>query len=67
LPGAGGVRLGRPVKIDRYREDVVKLRAQGLTGRAIAKELRIPSFSSFRIIGKLGGRDVSSYVRRSPL
>jgi DNA invertase Pin-like site-specific DNA recombinase len=47
---ARGVRLGRPVKIAAYRDDVNRLRGQGLTGRAIAKELGIPSSSVFKLI-----------------
>ena len=42
--------LGRPVKVDGYRGDVARLRAQGLTGRAIAKELGIPSSNVFKLI-----------------
>ncbi len=34
---ARGVKLGRPVKIEAYRDDVARLRTQGRTGRAIAK------------------------------
>jgi DNA invertase Pin-like site-specific DNA recombinase len=48
-----GVKLGRPVKINAYRKDVARLRAQGLSGRAIGKELGIPSSSVFKIIGQL--------------
>jgi DNA invertase Pin-like site-specific DNA recombinase len=40
---ARGVKLGRPVTIDAHREDVARLRAQGRTGRAIAKELGLPN------------------------
>jgi DNA invertase Pin-like site-specific DNA recombinase len=47
---ARGVRLGRPVKIDRYREDVARLRAQGFSGRAIAKELGVPSANVFKVL-----------------
>jgi DNA invertase Pin-like site-specific DNA recombinase len=47
---ARGVKLGRPVKIDAHRNDVAGLRAQGLTGRAIAKELGIPSSSVFELL-----------------
>ncbi len=50
---ARGVKLGRPVKINAYCGDVARLRAQGRTGRAIAKELGIPSSSVFKIIGQL--------------
>ena len=44
---ARGVRLGRPTKVNAYRDDVARLRAQGLTGRAIAKELNVPSSNVF--------------------
>ena len=37
-----------------HREDVARLRAKGHTGRAIAKELGIPSSSVFKIIAGLG-------------
>jgi DNA invertase Pin-like site-specific DNA recombinase len=46
-----GVRLGRPATAHRYREDVAKLRARGLSGRAISKKLGVSSSSVFRIIG----------------
>ena len=47
---ARGVRLGRPTKVNAYRDDVARLRAQGLTGRAIAKELNVPSSNVFKLI-----------------
>jgi DNA invertase Pin-like site-specific DNA recombinase len=47
---ARGVKLGRPMTIDAHRDDVARLRAQGRTGRAIAKELNIPSSSVFKLI-----------------
>lgn len=50
---ASGVRLGRPETVNAHREDVARLRAQGLSGRAISKELGIPSSSVFKIIGQL--------------
>jgi DNA invertase Pin-like site-specific DNA recombinase len=50
---ARGVRFGRPVKIDAHRDSVARLRAQGYTGRAIAKELGIPSSNVFRLIADL--------------
>ena len=50
---ARGVRLGRPETVNRYCEDVARLRAQGLSGRAISKELGVPSSSVFKIIGQL--------------
>ena len=51
---ARGVRLGRPETVSVHRENVARLRARGLTGRAIAKELSIPSSTAFKIIGLLG-------------
>jgi DNA invertase Pin-like site-specific DNA recombinase len=48
-----GVRLGRPKIAHRYREDVAKLRARGLSGRAISQVLGLSSSSVFRIIGGL--------------
>ena len=48
-----GVKLGRPTTVNAHREDVARLRAQGRTGRAIAKELGIPSSTVFKIIGQL--------------
>jgi DNA invertase Pin-like site-specific DNA recombinase len=50
---ARGVKLGRPTTVNAHREDVARLRAQGRTGRAIAKELGIPSSTAFKIIGQL--------------
>jgi DNA invertase Pin-like site-specific DNA recombinase len=50
---ARGVKLGRPVTLGAHREDVARLRAQGRTGRAIAKELGIPSSSVFKLIAGL--------------
>ena len=40
---ARGVRFGRPNTIDAHRDSVARLWAQGQIGRAIAKELGIPS------------------------
>jgi putative DNA-invertase from lambdoid prophage Rac len=48
-----GVRLGRPKIAHRYREDVVKLRTRGLTGRAISQVLGLSSSSVFRLIAAL--------------
>jgi len=45
-----GVKLGRPETVNAYREDVARLRAQGLTGRAIAKELGVPSANVFKVL-----------------
>lgn len=45
-----GIRLGRPAKVSEHRDAVARLRAQGLTGRAIAKELGLPSSNAFKIL-----------------
>ena len=37
-----GVRLGRPATLDAHHDDIARLRTEGLTCRAIAKELDIP-------------------------
>ena len=50
---AKGVRLGRPPSLNPHYNDVAGLRAQGFTGRAISRELGIPSSTAFKIIGQL--------------
>jgi len=50
---ARGIKLGRPETVNAHREDVARLRALGRTGRAIAKELGIPSSTVFKIIGQV--------------
>ena len=50
-----GARLGRPQTVNAYRGDVARLRARGLTGRAIAKELGIPSSTAFKLIKGVSG------------
>ena len=45
-----GARLGRPQTVNPHRGDVARLRARGMTGRAIAKELGIPSSTAFKLI-----------------
>ena len=45
-----GVRLGRPETVNAHLGDVTRLRAQGLTGRAIAKELGISGSTVFKLI-----------------
>ena len=47
---AKGVRLGRPPTLENHRAEVARLRTEGLTGRAIAKELGIPPSSAFKLI-----------------
>ena len=48
-----GVRLGRPPSLSPHYGDVARLRSQGMSGRAIAAELKIPSSTAFKIIGQL--------------
>jgi DNA invertase Pin-like site-specific DNA recombinase len=50
-----GVRLGRPETVNAHREDVARLRSQGRTGRAIAKELGIQSSTVFKLIKGMRG------------
>ena len=45
-----GVRLGRPPVLDAHRDSIARLRTQGLTCRAIAKELGIPVGSVFQVV-----------------
>jgi DNA invertase Pin-like site-specific DNA recombinase len=45
-----GIKLGRPATLDAHRENVARLRAKGMTGRAIAKEIGIPSSSVFKLL-----------------
>jgi DNA invertase Pin-like site-specific DNA recombinase len=45
-----GVRLGRPATFDAHREDIARLRAAGVSCRAIAKELDIPVGSVFQVV-----------------
>jgi len=49
---AKGVRLGRPHSLSPHYNDVARLRSQGMSGRAIGKELGIPSSTAFKIIGQ---------------
>ena len=58
---ARGIKLGRPRTLDAYREDVARLKAQGLSGRAIARELGLPNGSVFQILRQLS----SSTPRRN--
>jgi DNA invertase Pin-like site-specific DNA recombinase len=50
---AKGVKLGRPVTLEAHRSEVTRLRRQGHSGRAIAKELGIPSSSVFKLIAEI--------------
>jgi DNA invertase Pin-like site-specific DNA recombinase len=67
---ARGVRLGRPPTLEVHRAEVARLRAEGLTGRAIAKELGIPASSAFKLIasndwGRGQGSTVLDCLRKS--
>jgi DNA invertase Pin-like site-specific DNA recombinase len=42
-----GVKLGRPSSVNAHHADIARLRAQGLSGRAIGKALGIPSSTVF--------------------
>jgi putative DNA-invertase from lambdoid prophage Rac len=50
---AKGVRLGRPPTLTGHKAEVATLRNKGLSGRAIAKKLGIPSSSVFKLIGDM--------------
>ena len=50
---ARGTRLGRPRKVNEHHDEVLALRAQGLSGRAIAKELGTSNSNVFRLIATL--------------
>ena len=52
-PPEGSLDGGRPTTLNAYCEDVAKLRAQGRSGRAIAKEVGIPAGSVFKPIGEV--------------
>jgi DNA invertase Pin-like site-specific DNA recombinase len=45
---ARGVRFGRPATLDAHRSDIARLRARGLTCRAMAKELDTRLAASFK-------------------
>ncbi len=50
---ARGVKLGRRPTLGRHRSEVARLRKLGYSGRAIAKELGIPSSSVFKLVAGL--------------
>jgi DNA invertase Pin-like site-specific DNA recombinase len=56
-----GIKLGRPRTLDVYREDVARLKTQGLSGRGIARTLGLPVGSVFGILRHLA----SSTPRRN--
>ena len=69
---ARGVRLGRPPRLEVHRAEVARLRAEGLTGRAIAKKMGIPPSSAFKLIAEWAkrpskGQRVGSWLRGSGL
>lgn len=43
------IKLGRPATLDAHRGDIARLREQGLSCRAIAKELGLPLGSVFQV------------------
>lgn len=45
-----GVRLGRPSTLNEHRDDVLELRGQGKGIREIARELKMPVASVFKVI-----------------
>jgi DNA invertase Pin-like site-specific DNA recombinase len=47
------VVTGRPPTLEEYREEVARLRKGGLSGRAVAKKLGIPSSSVFKLISQI--------------
>jgi DNA invertase Pin-like site-specific DNA recombinase len=46
---ARGVKFGRPATLDAHRDEIARLRAMGLTCRAIARELGMPLGSVFQV------------------
>jgi DNA invertase Pin-like site-specific DNA recombinase len=57
---ARGIKLGRPRTLDAYHGDVARLRAQGLSGRGIARALGLPVGSVFGILRHLSDNSASS-------
>jgi DNA invertase Pin-like site-specific DNA recombinase len=62
---ARGIKLGRSRTLDAYREDVARLKAQGLSGRGIARALGLPVGSVFGILRHLSDNSASSTPRRN--
>jgi DNA invertase Pin-like site-specific DNA recombinase len=62
---ARGVKLGRPRTLGAYHGDVARLRAQGLSGRAVARKLGLPVGSVFGILRHLSDNSASSTPRRN--
>ena len=60
-----GIKLGRPRTLDVYREDVARLKTQGLSGRGIARELGLPVGSVFGILRHLSDNSANSTPRRN--
>jgi DNA invertase Pin-like site-specific DNA recombinase len=60
-----GIRLRRPRTLDAYREDVARLKAQGLSGRGIARALGLPVGSVFGILRHLSDNSASSTPPRN--
>jgi hypothetical protein len=61
-----GVRLGRPPAINAHRDDIVRLRGQGLSGRAIGKVLGVPSSIVLQVFGDSGSERPSKVGWKNP-
>jgi DNA invertase Pin-like site-specific DNA recombinase len=61
---ARGIKLGRPRTLDAHRGDVARLKAQGLSGRAIARELGLPVGSVFGILRHLSSSGAAILKRQ---
>jgi DNA invertase Pin-like site-specific DNA recombinase len=49
----GGVRLGRPRTLNPHHDEIAALRSQGLSGRSIARQLRMPAGTVFKVLANL--------------
>ena len=58
-----GIKLGRPTKLNAYREDIARRRAIGRTGRAIAAELSLPVGSVFQVSESSGSPHDAVFLR----
>jgi putative DNA-invertase from lambdoid prophage Rac len=63
---AKGVRLGRPPTLEAHCAEVARLRREGLSGRAIARELALPSSSVFKIISQSKAISSKANASRGP-
>lgn len=55
-----GVKLGRPATLAAHRGNIARLRAQGMTGRAIAVELGLPLGSVFQVMNELKRQEATA-------